>query len=177
MNYEVGKWYWFEYVFEDQFESGIVKCDAVTEDKMFHNESYFSDGFAELDIWCKYLQEIQGLATPEQIEQCLKAYAQKSGYVEGAKIRSFISKNINLLVQANNYYDSLSDEYWLVGALVYRNGQWAELIKEEPTQILTTTPVTSGYMQAIPGTKSYYVDDVLVPISDLIECYRKHGKK
>ncbi len=117
MNYEVDKWYWFDDENCNPYV-GIAKFEKLDGSLFTGSECYFTDGWGTIGFNYHSGKDLKGLATPSQIEQCLNAYAQNSGYVEGAKIRSFISKNINLLVQANNYYDSLSDEYWLGGACI-----------------------------------------------------------
>lgn len=49
MNYEVGKWYWFEETFENTPINCISRCSEVSEGGMFSYERYFGWIFETLN--------------------------------------------------------------------------------------------------------------------------------
>lgn len=208
MEYEVGKWYWFE----GSSHSWIARSSGISDKTFFeYTEAYSNDvAYGEYDgiirdtCWTEYCK---GLATPEQIETCLKAYARKKGYLPMCKVRCIQSFSEVLIRGFEMKYDPeldvlscQSEKYY--STMLYRNGKWAELIKEDPTKIFDDferaepkedahdwTKVgtsftlnnpdseTAKLLFSIDNKGNFLIDGEKVSASDLIECYRKHGKK
>lgn len=99
------------------------------------------------DNYCGYVYEAAlSLATPKEIESHLIKEAKRRGYKEGAKVRCLMTKT-PLELTSFNYYnspDSLDSDQLAfnceenkgeVACIIYKQGQWAEIIKDEPIKI------------------------------------------
>lgn len=126
MQYEVGKWYWFV--------AGQVKWIArfsyMNGSYFYYSESYTICGTAEFDDWCDNSSN-KGLAHPSQIEQCLKAYAEKNGYVEGVIVRPPV-QDYRILIEGGFFkYYPYCDGFGTGEANIYYKGKWAEIINHQ----------------------------------------------
>lgn len=124
--YEQGKWYWVKAHFAHH---AIARFKCINEEYPVFSEGYniFGDG-GNYEVSFTDKDSVFGLATPAQIEQCLKAYAEKNGYVEGAKVD--FDHFVHGLVMPLSYLedgDLLGDAK---GCVVYASAEWAELVKE-----------------------------------------------
>ena len=79
------------------------------------------------------------LATPEEIKSHLIEEAKRRGYKHGSIINSLITlrtKHILDMTYSKGLYDGVrTDTFWYGGGLIYKQGKWAEIIKEEPIKI------------------------------------------
>lgn len=196
MNYEVGKWYWYK----DPEIFAIVRYEAHATYYLSFSESYTSSGEKLGFDNCGH-DSIQGLATPAKIDQCLKAYAEKNGYVEGVKIKDPAIKDYPYILYPMSYYDgdgSLSDDN---GTLIYKemktgegfyiDHQWAELVKEEPKSTVTAGFFDTEeyldhemvkFVESCSGMPTYHtiketkleVRGEMVSIQELIDAYQKY---
>lgn len=129
--YIQGKWY---VVFTEKYYY-IIRCQYVKDGKMWSSEVYFSDGDCDFLLGNTPIEKVKGLATPAQIEQCLKAYAEKNGYVQGAKVKSYydiICLETSDVVYGDKYDILVSNGNRYIPA-IYEKGQWAEIVAHAPS--------------------------------------------
>lgn len=163
MQYKVGKWYWFEFLIGKSF---ISRCEMVSDTDMYSSEVYFTDGDSDFERNWELLENCEGPATPEQIEACLKAYAERNGYVEGAKVICASTGGVFTLFDDSKFYDEDDDDLSDNCCCIYAKGKWAEIVKEEPVKTMTPKSYSEDLIFDINGQK--------VGISELIETYKKH---
>lgn len=139
--YESGKWYHGTCSDGAEF---IVKYNGKIEmDKFYHTE------FSPLcDDWgsSKYenrldfssLELIDRPATPEEVQSMLIKEAERRGYKQGM---SFIypwytGKEVcTPLFDGRTYYYPYDDRLEYFGVAVYKQGRWAEIVKDSPIKI------------------------------------------
>jgi hypothetical protein len=180
MNYEKGKWY----ASNRHDILSVYRFDCLDIQSFMYSEGYDQNGIHQLCFGGLIKTQIVGLATPSQIEQCLKAYAEKNGYVEGAVVKldmGSLFKPIDWDIKGAERYISESDTLLDQSDIaIYINGKWAEIAKEPepvkgidfPNQSITT--YTSGYCQRIDGSEKYLVRGEYVSIGELIQGYQKY---
>lgn len=120
-----GKWYkrnkellvWNDY----------KKTYGFTEDGMWSNDMLFS---RDLNICVP--------ATDKEVEAALIKEAKKRGFKDGVKIKP-VSGDINILFDNKFEYLKKWHEYknalFIDNYLVFSNGKWAEIIKDEPIKV------------------------------------------
>lgn len=134
--YIQGKWYWFE--FKDEYPC-IARVNNTTvscsEFALQVSEFYTKNGMGGIKEHTFFEKDCKGLATTDQIEACLKAYAEKNGYV-GAKVKMIkgdvgnTSESIQyLLVQHGIVYGVNHVRKYTI----YENGKWAEIVAHAPS--------------------------------------------
>jgi hypothetical protein len=111
MNYEKGKWYWDGFYqqivrFKEEYKIGRHGGIKFTEYYTLNGRRHSFD--------ITLVNHVEGLATPAQIEQCLKAYAEKNGYI-GSKVK-LICGGVGNISEEIKY---LEERY---GDIVGRNG-------------------------------------------------------
>jgi len=127
---EVGKWY--------IYPEGAIMCNV---------EGGKGYGINGLKDWVQNAHWLSNedngtdyrLATTEEISTALIAEAKKRGFVDGAKIKSEfpIWSNTNWLHKNSTdngkeyRFDSNDNELIAFGVLVFKNGQWAEIVPTE----------------------------------------------
>lgn len=126
MEYEKGKWYWFEGVRGDKW---IARCNSWDSESMHNYEHYMMSGYGHKLGNSDDIENCKGLATPSQIEQCLKAYAKKNGYL-GKKV---IDQHGGPSLVDGELKYSLEDDYLITSKyiVIYRQGKWAEIVQEQ----------------------------------------------
>lgn len=126
--YIQGKWYYGE-VFQEVY--GIFRHSHNSKYSPHYSESYLENGNT---LGAHFMASYDSIATPSQIETCLKAYAEKNGYVDDAKI---ICCDEKFTIEGGLYYheciDCLAVTSNGAGAWVYREGQWAEIVAHAPS--------------------------------------------
>lgn len=148
MNYENNKWYWFEFNDSSPVIARFKEVSmAWTEDTFVYNEAYSLTGVANTEQAYFLLKYCKGLATPSQIGQCLKAYAEKNGYMEGVIIKDH---KVKFPLIYDSDIDALYDIYRYK---LYHAGKWAEIVKEDPKITLTRT---EGSMSIEMDTKEKF---------------------
>lgn len=129
MNYEAGKWYFVDD--QDPTYSYIFRCD--TDGQIV--ELYFTDGDTVYAGDCDTVTAAI-LATSAQIETCLKAYAEKNGYV-GSKVR-LIRGVVGSISEEIKYLEMSDDDLWgendCNSYTLYHNGKWAEIVQHAPSK-------------------------------------------
>jgi len=79
------------------------------------------------------------LATSEEVKSHLIKEAKRRGYKHGSIINSLITlgtKHTLDMTYSKGLYDGVrTDMFWYGGGLIYKQGKWAEIIKEEPIKI------------------------------------------
>lgn len=146
--YQVGDWAVIKSYKQCQEGNGISKDDLISKlydvnmegaSGMYLNESSFcalTDGHY-VKIKTKHIQRH---ATPQEIESHLIQEAKKRGYKHDVRIKSLLPYGGNYKLteaKANPLYASHIDELWYGGGLVYKQGKWADIIKEEEIKIGT----------------------------------------
>lgn len=124
-SFQKGKWYkrnkellvWNDY----------KKTYGFTEDGMWSNDMLFS---RDLNICVP--------ATDKEVEEALIKEAKKRGFKDGVKIKP-VSGDINILFDNKFEYLKKWHEYknalFIDNYLVFSNGKWAEIIKDEPIKV------------------------------------------
>lgn len=124
--YIQGKWYYGE-VFQEVY--GIFRHSHNSKYSPHYNESYLENGNT---LGAHFMASYDSIATPSQIEQCLKAYAEKNGYVNGAQI-FIVGSPITTKLQGSDYRYDIDGDYLEVGAICYHKGKWAEIVAHAPS--------------------------------------------
>lgn len=171
MNYENNKWCW---VGGEEY-SYIMRCESIIDGLMESNELYFTNGDS-FDPSPVPLTYINGFATPAQIEQCLRAYAEKNGYVDQCVVKSVITGGLSKLDYTDSTeYNQDDDEFWFCGAWIYSKGKWAEIVKEpevkKDLQILCRTDDWGNYQLE---SLSVIIREKSVTLKELVEVYQQH---
>jgi len=147
MNYDKDKWYLFETLNKG---FAIVRCgsNGLLSESMPSFEYYYNNGHGSLcqenDMSFWNVSYCKGLATLEQIEQCLKAYAEKNGYVEGVSLKDIngvkgLTVEYPLVYIAEDDCLHIGGAWSFKGALYYK-GKWAEIVKDhiaDPSKMIT----------------------------------------
>lgn len=161
MNYEENKWYYGKAI-NTPF---IARFSHTGNDYMlpemlwfYFKELYFSDGYDGGEHNRVASSIVVGLATPTQIEQCLKAYAEKNGYVEGSIMKGIYSGR-KVWLSGKLEYDKIDDSLSFGIYKIYRQGKWAEIVKEEPKSTLTKTEMDTKEEVELPSFR-YKTDDL-----------------
>jgi len=130
--YKVGKWYWFDFPSEGSCIGRFERLSVIwTENSLTISELYSPTGTGRIGQGSFLEKYCKGLATPSQIETCLKAYAEKNGYVVNAQIIDL--NGLEKCIGSDITYsgkDYMYDENY---ALIYENGKWAEIIAHAPS--------------------------------------------
>lgn len=132
--YIQGKWYYGE-IFQEVY--GIFRHSHNSKYSPYYSESYLENGNT---LGAHFMASYDSIATPSQIEQCLKAYAEKNGYKEGASVyaRTISGKKQTCDINVLKYIeqtDELSsiDIYGEPLFSVYIQGKWAEIVAHAPS--------------------------------------------
>jgi hypothetical protein len=107
-------------------------------------------------------------ATTEQIQEMFGKVAESKGYVEGAKVKCLFDGRVQTLIcfdeldfnsDVNGWDNIWWEDYKSELILIYYNGKWAEIIKEEPkseTLVLKGVRVgTSGVLEDLELTAAH----------------------
>ena len=126
---EVGKWYISEYYLV--YYLGNYKCNCIE----LSNGEWIENARHSLSGHLKNYR----LATGEEVVKALINEAKKRGFnnIGDLKIKNTYGDIRNGYRTINNdfYYDYISNTFNLDGAIIFKDGIWAEIIKEEkPTQ-------------------------------------------
>jgi hypothetical protein len=152
--YEKGKFYWFESTTGYQAIARYASHNNMFYTNEFYKpngEGYFGHNTIQLGF-CK------GLATPAQIEQCLKAYAEKNGHV-GSRY----------------FYSTEADSLYMGVAPIYEKVKWAEIVKEPETINISEIYPPKALLEVVSYEGcAIRIKGNLVKISDLVEAYQQH---
>lgn len=121
--YVQGKWY----IDASETRLAIFKFEKQEDQKFIYSDGYDEFGLSYCCFTGLPINVVKGLATPGQIETCLKAYAVKMGYVDGANI-FIVGSPITTKLQGSDYRYDIDGDYLEVGAICYHKGQWAEIV-------------------------------------------------
>lgn len=132
--YIQGKWYWFEFKYEypciARVNGTTISC---SEFALQASDVYTENGVGGFKEHTFFEKDCKGLATTDQIETCLKAYARKNGYMDGAKIKGMYARiGPYRLIEPFEYLneDILADKN---GITIYKDGKWAEIVAHAPS--------------------------------------------
>ena len=126
---EVGKWYISEYYLV--YYLGNYKCNCIE----FSDGKWIENVHHSLSCHLKNYR----LATEEEVKEALINEAKRRGFknVGDLKIKNTYGGISNGYCTINNdfYYDYISNTLQLDGAIIFKDGIWAEIIEQsEPTQ-------------------------------------------
>lgn len=162
MNYEIGKWFWFE--FEDLSPCISKLEESKNKKSLIFNEAYDVNGLLVSNSDYLTLRFCKGLATSAQIETCLKAYAEKNGYV-GSKV-ILIRGVVGSISEEIKYLEMSDDDLWgendCNSYTLYHNGKWAEIVQHAPSK---------QDKQLINNIQEYLTDQDLEKMNVLVNGY------
>ena len=124
--FEVGKWYKRDsgsIIFIQEFNS-LIKGYGVDYVGEWRNE-YISSGDKS-----EYRP-----ATDKEVEEALIKEAEKRGFKEGVRVISVFSGVSSIIRNIDVDFDPLVRALFMNGIGIFRNGKWAEIIKDEPIKI------------------------------------------
>lgn len=176
MKYEQGKWYWVEFPNERSYIARITGTTVCFSEYALIVSEFYSDNGVGHQREEKFLEKFcTGPATPAQIEQCLKAYAEKNGYVEGVDIICPVHNDKWVITGSLSYDTELDMLESSDGDIVYYRGKWAELVKDPETkedlQIHCKTDDWGNYqLDSVHVT----IRDKRVSIKELVSVYQHH---
>lgn len=129
--YIQGKWYYGE-VFQEVY--GIFRHSHNSKYSPHYSESYLENGNT---LGAHFMASYDSIATPSQIEQCIKAYAEKNGYVR-SKVKSlFNPAGIRTIKEgygtSDKGYYADTDTFYMLGSPLYSKGKWAEIVQHAPS--------------------------------------------
>lgn len=130
--YIQGKWYWFEFKYEypciARVNGTTISC---SEFALQASDVYTENGVGGFKEHTFFEKDCKGLATTSQIETCLKAYAEKNGYINGVTITfPFMGKITNRTLYGDQYeYDKIGLRY--NGQIIYSDQykKWVDILK------------------------------------------------
>jgi|GEM_PF-4775265 len=140
--FEQGKWYYYPESMHENYLFRVVEVRIGNPVKVFYEDS-FENILGETDSYFE-LGSPKGtesvLATPEQIEEHLLYAANQKGYAEGVKVKDISNSKELVISDFYRYYphrDMLvynRPDYTLDFVVVYKQGQWAEIMPEPKPQ-------------------------------------------
>ena len=132
---------------ETEFKAGKWIIGKNTNDGRQYIPHHPVRFIEEGDYWCRFESDKDGRtetskkylrhATEDEVESHLIEEAEKRGYKEGVKVKCLSEVGgTGILKNRINEYDIERDKLWHYisdGAiLIYKQGKWAEIIKEKP---------------------------------------------
>jgi hypothetical protein len=178
MNYEVGKWAICKYPNEVIWY--LFRISFVTDDYLYGVEHYNNNGsLVNLTKGSSRLFPVSNclIATPSQIEQCLNAYAENNGYVEGVIVFDPIKGHNEQLwpnIIGAEYFENC-DQLVNCGTTIYIKGKWAELVKEPETkEDLSIQCKTDDWGNYQLDSVHVIIRDKSVSLKELVSVYQQH---
>ena len=126
---EVSKWYISEHYLVYYLGNYKCNCIRLSDGKWIENMYHSLSG---------HLKSYR-LATEEEVREALIKEAKKRGFnnICDLKIKNIhgVISNRYSTINNNFYYDYKSNTLQLDSAIIFKNGKWAEIVKEDiPTQ-------------------------------------------
>lgn len=124
---------------QEEFKGGWYRSNGIGNNKwlcFYDSDEYFQYGIGADGKWFdktthphKYYASMDKIkAIPEEVRFHLIAEAEKRGFVEGVSCKSLLSGDIVTLTNTGTAYIPETDELHVKNCLVYKKGQWAEII-------------------------------------------------
>ena len=156
-------------------DSNIIRYQESFKNDVFISEQYDIHGKNSFPNWVGK-EYVYSIATPAQIEQYLKAYAEKNGYVDQCVVKSVITESLSKLDYTDGTeYNHADDEFWFCGAWIYSKGKWAEIVKEpEVKEDLPIQCKTDDWGKYQLDSVYVIIRDKSVSLKELVSVYQQH---
>lgn len=128
--FEVGKWYKFKY--------GILNYNGTKGAFGFWSDTEYQKATWKTGVGFDGFYKAERPATPSEVQEALTKEAVKIGFKEGVSVKDVTLSSNNVRVcESNVYYNGFEYDQLMFGpcCCVYRKGQWAEIVKDEPITI------------------------------------------